>query len=511
MYKIIPKPSVVTDLPGQLVLSPSTAIIADATWDEATAVATLFANQLRELTGLRLVIESHGARQGIFFTRDMHLTPESYRLHVTPEAIYITAADKRGLIYGAQTLLQMLEITHPAGWDGLSWCMPCVEIEDRPRFTWRGMHLDVARHFMPIAGIKQFIKLLAFHKLNTLHLHLTEDQGWRIEIPQYPRLATVSAWRETTITREHEIQIDTQRRHGGCYTQQELRDLVAYAAQYGVNIVPEIELPGHALAALAAYPELSCTGGPFEVGKFWGIFEDVYCAGNDQVLAFLEAVLMDVMAIFPSEFIHIGGDECPKTRWLTCPKCQARMAAENLADGNALQSWLVRRMDHFLQQHGRRLVGWDEILEGGLAQGATVMSWRGEEGGITAAQSGHDVIMTPTYCTYFDFYQSEDQNSEPTAIGGYLPLEAVYGYEPIPEVLTPEAARHVLGAQGQLWSEYISNAHHMEYMAFPRACALAEVLWSTPEARDYQEFLTRLRPHLKRLDNLGVNYRGLEK
>jgi len=360
----------------------------------------------------------------------------------------------------------------------------------------------------PVEFVKRYIDLLAMLKMNVFHWHLTEDQGWRIEIKRYPELTRIGSRRSSSPVPGDPSQQDGKP-YAGFYTQDEIRQVVAYAAERHVNVVPEIEMPGHSMAALASYPELGCTGGPYQVRTQWGIEEDVYCAGNEEVFEFLENVLDEVLDLFPSPFIHVGGDECPKSRWRECPKCQARIKEENLADEDELQSYFIRRIENYLSNRGRRLIGWDEILEGGLAPGATVMSWRGTEGGIRAAQSGHDVVMTPfTHC-YFDYYQSEDHENEPAGIGGYLPLETVYAYEPVPEELTPEQGEHILGAQGNVWTEYIFSPAQVEYMAYPRAIALAEVVWTPAEGRDYPDFLRRLEPYLLRLDRMGVNYRKI--
>jgi hexosaminidase len=392
----------------------------------------------------------------------------------------------------------------------LDWRIPCVEIEDIPRFGWRGAHLDVARHFMPKSFIKKFIDLLALHKLNTFHWHLTEDQGWRIEIKRYPRLTEVGAWRKETVVghyRSVENPVYDGRPHGGFYTQEDISEIVAYAQERCINVIPEIEMPGHAQAAITAYPELGNTGRPAEVRTIWGISEEVFNV-NETTIEFLQNVLTEVLELFPSEFIHIGGDECPKRQWRESPDAQARMRELGLADEEELQGYFIRRMDTFLTGRGRRLVGWDEILEGGLAPNATVMSWRGEDGGIAAAKAGHDVVMAPNIYTYLDYYQSEDWETEPLAIGGYVPLEKVYHYEPVPAALSAAEGRHVLGTQGQLWTEYMPDYRQVEYMAFPRLCALAEVAWTPPQHKDYGEFSSRLTAHLKRLDVLDVNYRG---
>jgi len=386
------------------------------------------------------------------------------------------------------------------------WVIPAVEIDDAPRFRYRGILLDVARWFYPPEFIEKLIDLLALYKLNTLHLHLTDDQGWRLEIKRYPRLTQVGAWRKETIVGQHfDPYVGDGTPHGGFYTQEQMRELVAYAAVRHVTIIPEIEMPGHARAALAAYPELSCTGGPFEVSTRWGVHEDIFCPG-EQTFAFLEDVLSEVMQLFPSEYIHIGGDEVPKLEWKDSPVAQAVIRREGLGNEEGLQGYFVRRIEGFLRAHGRRLIGWDETLEGGLAPEATVMSWRGVEGGIEAARQGHDVIMTPANRTYFDYYQG-DPAAEPLAIGGFLPLDSVYAFEPVPGELAPEQAAHVLGAQGNLWTEYIPTPARAEYMMLPRMLALAEVLWSTKETRNWNRFVGRLPAQFARLDVLGAEYR----
>jgi hexosaminidase len=344
--------------------------------------------------------------------------------------------------------------------------------------------------------------------MNTFHWHLTEDQGWRIEIKKYPLLTSIGSKRkETIVEKNFDPFVGDNTAYGGFYTQDDIKEIVAYAAERFVTVVPEIEMPGHSLAVLAAYPELACTDGPFEVGTKWGVYDDVYCAGNDSVFAFLEDVLDEVVALFPSKFIHIGGDESPKTRWEVCDKCQARMKAESLKDEHELQSYFIRRIENYLLTKDRYIIGWDEILEGGLAPQATVMSWRGEAGGIEAAKQGHKVIMTPGQPCYFDHYQSEDKDSEPLAIGGFNSVEAVYNYKPIPEELPVENQKYILGAQANVWTEYMPNAEHVEYMVFPRLCALSEVVWTAEKEKDFANFSTRLERHKLRLQSWGVNYR----
>ncbi len=422
------------------------------------------------------------------------LGPEGYSLQVDRRGVKVRASKPAGLFYGVQTLLQLLP-PGPTPAVPQSLAVPGVKITDRPRFSWRGMHLDVGRHVFPVEFVKKYIDLLARHKMNTFHWHLTDDQGWRIEIQRYPRLTEVGAWRTEP----------DGSRYGGFYTQAEIREVVAFAAERFVTVVPEIELPGHARAALAAYPELSCAGEALPVPATWGIFEDVYCAGNDVTLTFLENVLSEVADLFPGPWFHVGGDECPKDRWQACPRCQARMRQEGLKDEMELQSWFIRRIEPFLAARGKRLVGWDEILEGGLPPRATVMSWRGTEGGIEAARSGHDVVMSPTSHCYFDYYQARE--GEPPGIGGYIPLEQVYAFEPVPPELSKKEARHILGGQGNVWTEYINDPAQVEYMAFPRLCAMAEVLWSPPKGRDYADFTRRMGDQYLRLDERGVNFR----
>ena len=509
---VIPQPAKIQQQSGHFSLTSDTQI---SVHDKTAELGEQLQKMLSPATGYSLSIsdQSKLTNNAIQLNLDSSLKElgdEGYRLSITPKNVTIKAAQKAGIFYGMQTLRQLMptEIFKQTPVEGIDWQIPCVNIEDTPRFKWRGLHLDVCRHFMPKEFVKKYIDLLAIHKMNIFHWHLTEDQGWRIEIKKYPKLTEIGAWRDETLVGHHGQQPHQfdGKRHGGFYTQEDVREIVEYARQRYITVVPEIEMPGHSLAALAAYPEYSCTGGPFKVRTKWGIEPDVYCAGNDQTIAFLQDVLTEVLALFPSEFIHIGGDECPKDRWKECPKCQARIEAVGLKDEHELQSWFIHQMDTFLAERGRRLIGWDEILEGGLAPGATVMSWRGEDGGIAAAKAGHDVVMAPTTYTYFDYYQA-DPNEEPLAIGGFLPLEKVYGYNPIPDELTAQQAKHVLGAQGQLWTEYMKEGDRVEYMAYPRACALAEVVWTPLEKKDYENFQSRLKTHMQRLENLGVNYR----
>jgi hexosaminidase len=511
---ITPKPVRTVQREGSFLLNAETTILAPG---DARSIGLQLASLLAPPTGLWLNVQSSSSARSNLIdlrldARLKRLGPEGYRLSVSPERVQVRAFQEPGLFYAVQSLRQLLPVdvyrSAPVGTP--EWRMPCVEIEDLPRFGWRGAHLDVGRHFMPKSFIKKFIDLLALHRMNTFHWHLTEDQGWRIEIKRYPRLTEVGAWRKETLVGHYRGSLENPvydgKPHGGFYTQQDIREIVTYAQERFVNILPEIEMPGHAQAAIAAYPELGNVDHPVEVDTKWGIRETVFNV-NESTIEFLQNVLEEVLALFPSEFIHIGGDECPKKQWQESPEAQARMQELGLANEDELQSYFIRRMDAFLTQKGRRLVGWDEILEGGLAPNATVMSWRGEEGGIAAAKAGHDVVMAPNTYTYLDYYQSEDWGTEPLAIGGYVPLEKVYHYEPIPAALAPAAVRHVLGAQGQLWTEYMPDYRQVEYMAFPRLCALAEVVWTPPQQKEYAEFLSRLAQHLKRLDVLDVNYR----
>jgi len=425
--------------------------------------------------------------------------PEAYTLTTSKRGIIIRGNSARGVFYGIQTLLQLMppEVYSSAGLRSKKGIkIPQVDIQDEPRYAWRGMHLDVGRHFYSVEFIKKYIDMLAMHKMNVFHWHLTEDQGWRIEIKKYPKLTGIGSIRKNA----------DGTTYGGFYTQEQIKEVVAYAASRFVDVMPEIEMPGHSVAALAAYPELSCTGGPFEVRTAWGVSDDVYCAGKEATFAFVQDVLTEVIALFPFKYLHIGGDECPKDRWSKCPDCQKLMKAEGLKDEMQLQSYFIRRIEKFLIANNRSLVGWDEILEGGLASGATVMSWRGVAGGIEAARQGHDVIMSPNSHCYFDHYQG-DPKFEPKAFGGYLTLEKVYSYEPTPEELNAQEAKHILGAQANVWTEYISTEKQVEYMALPRMSALAEVVWTPKALRDYEKFLHRMERQYQRFDAMKLNYR----
>ncbi len=439
------------------------------------------------------------------------LGPAGYLLEVGAKRVTIRASTAAGIFYGAQSLRQLLP---PAAYGqtprgGAGWRVPCLEIEDFPRFPWRGGHVDVARHFMPKAAILKYIDALALHKLNTLHFHLTDDQGWRIQIKKYPKLAEIGSVRsQTRVGHERKAQGFDGQPHGGYYTQADVREIVAYAQARHVNVVPEIEMPGHAQAALAAYPEFGNTGEKLEVWTQWGVSKNVFSV-SEKTFRFLEDVLAQVLELFPGKYIHVGGDEVPPDQWKASAEAQARIRELGLKNEAELHTWFIGRMNKFLRARGRTLVGWDEIIEGGMTPGAVVMSWRGVKGGIEAARHGHDVVMTPASHTYFDYYQSRDPK-QPLAIGGLTTVEKVYGYEPVPAELSAAEAKHVLGTQGQLWSEYIPTPQHLEYMAFPRMCALAEVAWTPKERRDYAHFCGRLPVHLERLKALGLNFRPLD-
>ncbi|MBI4582710.1 MAG: family 20 glycosylhydrolase [Planctomycetes bacterium] len=484
---IIPRPVEVRPLPGRFALGTKTVIIAAK---QVAAEADYLSGLLAPALGGKPDVKLGADRKAnaILLRIDGTLEPlgpEGYELRVTPEGIDLAASKPAGVFYGLQSLRQLLPplAEGPGGPPGDSWTISGVEIRDRPRFRWRGLLLDVARHFRDKEFIKRAIDLIALYKLNVLQLHLTDDQGWRVEIKRYPRLTEIGAWRG-----------EGGQRYGGFYTQDEIREIVAHAAARHVTVVPEFEMPGHSLAALASYPELSCAGGPFSVATSWGIFEDVHCAGNDEAFQFLQGVLDEAMDLFPSEFIHIGGDECPKKRWKGCPRCQARIKAEGLKDEHELQSYFVRRLEKHLNSKGRRLIGWDEILEGGLAPHATVMSWRGMEGALAAARAGHDYVAAPTTHCYLDYPH--------TAIS----VEKAYSFEPVPEALPTELRRHCLGLQGNLWSEHTPTAEAVDCQVWPRIIALAEAAWSQAQDRDWQDFEPRLEAHYERLRSLGVRY-----
>lgn len=508
-YGIVPLPQEVA-LSGAapFILTPSARIGYPEGNEQMAQNAALLASYIREVTGYELATASGKVSGGINLGLDPSLpNPEGYRLTVAKDGIQIDGASEAGNFYGIQTLRKAI----PAEANGMNVELPAVTISDYPRFAYRGMMLDIGRHFMPADSVKAYIDILALHNMNRFHWHLTDDQGWRIEIKKYPKLTEIGSKRKETVIGRNSGEYDGIE-HSGFYTQDQIRDVIDYAAQRHITIIPEIDLPGHQLAALASYPELGCTGGPYEVWGQWGVADDVICAGNEQSMQFLEDVLAEVIDLFPSEYIHIGGDECPKVRWKECPKCQARMKAEGIKGDKKhtaeeyLQSYVISRMEKFVESKGRHIIGWDEILEGGLAPNATVMSWRGMSGGEEAAKQHHNVIMTPNTYVYFDYYQSTDTENEPFAIGGYIPLEKVYAFEPVPASLSADEKKYIIGAQANLWTEYIPSLSQAEYMILPRIDALAETQWSDPSQKEYQGFLKRVYRMTKLYDVLGYNY-----
>jgi hexosaminidase len=509
---LIPTPEKMTLREGVFTLGPETPILADK---KSKATGAFLAERLRAATGFPFPAKSAGKPTGgaILLTTegsDAGLGPEGYELTVAPDSVVIRAPAEAGLFYGVETFLQLLppEVFAAKPAAGVKWEAPCLEIKDQPRFAWRGLLLDVSRHFLTRQEVEQILDALALHKINTLHWHLVDDDGWRIEIKKYPLLTKVGAWRKGVgfkFDAKDTTAYGPDGRYGGYYTQKDIREVVRYAAARHITIVPEIEMPGHSSAALAAYPQFSCTGGPYNTDRIGDLGKGVYCAGNDGSFDFLQNILKEVFTLFPGKYIHVGGDEVSTSNWAKCPKCQARKETEHLKNDRQLESYFIQRMEKFINAHGRSLIGWSEIREGGLAQNAALMDWIG--GATEGASAGHDVVMTPEGYCYLDHYQSRDHAKEPRAIGGFLPLRKIYGFEPIPAALAPEFQRHILGAQGNLWTEFIPNLHHAEYMIFPRECALAELTWSPKESRNFDDFLRRLETDERRLDQMGVNYR----
>ena len=507
---VVPVPWQVTEGKGVFNIQYGTRIQVDET-NGTMDMAELLAKKISSSSGLELGISSYNAAfpksNTIVFTTlgaEVALGKEGYSIEITETNVFIKAVSANGFFYGLQTLLQLLppDIEKPRS-GSKAYTLPVVSIKDMPRFGYRGMHLDVGRYMYPVDFIKKFIDIMAMYKLNTFHWHLTEDQGWRIEIKKYPLLTTISSMRKGSQIEKTDQSDNIP--YGGFYTQAEAREIVAYATTKFITVIPEIEMPGHAVALLAAYPALSCTGGPFEVRYQWGVADDILCAGNDSVFTVMQDILTEIIDIFPSTYIHIGGDEAPKSRWKECSKCQARIQNEGLKDEAELQSYFIRRIEKFLVSKNRKLIGWDEILEGGLAPEATVMAWRGIQAAIDAATQGHDAIMTPVDYCYFDYYQG-DPATEPLAIGGHLTLKTVYSYNPVPPVLTSDQVKHIIGVQGNVWTEYMKTSDVVEYMAFPRAIALAEIAWSQQERRNWDDFINRMDNQFPRLDNLKVNY-----
>lgn len=499
---VIPQPRSQQLLDGNFVLSSQTQLVYPPAFENAVQFLKHWVEE-----GSVIRFRENDSDSQIVFVQDSQLATEGYKLEIDKNQIRITAATDTGAFYAVQSLRQLMPESIESGdfkEDRIK--IRQMHIQDEPEFTYRGMHLDVGRHFFSVDFIKQYLDYMAMLKMNYFHWHLTEDQGWRLEIKKYPLLQTVAAYRDQTLVghyNEVPQRFDGQR-YGGYYTQEEAREIVAYAAARHITVVPEIEMPGHSQAAITAYPELGCTGESPGVAQLWGVFEQIYCP-KEETFAFLEDVLDEVMEIFPSRLIHIGGDEAPKKNWKACPACQARMVQEGLQNEDELQSYFIKRMESYLNSHGRQIIGWDEIIEGGLAPNATVMSWRGTAGAITAAKQGNPVIMTPNSHCYFDYYQSQNEN-EPLAIGGYIPLEKVYQFDPIPTELNMAERALILGAQANLWTEYISQEDQVEYMIFPRITALSEVLWTYPAERNYTDYIARLLHFQKRLDALDVQY-----
>ncbi len=513
---VIPRPVSAEDSEGFFTITVATPIIAQ---DKATAEAQKLIDVLAHAMGFRLKLASRSEPQQQVIRLELNgklpqIGNEGYTLDVTEKSILIRANKPAGLFYGIQTLRQLLPVSvlSKTKVDGITWKVPCVNITDYPRFKWRGLLVDPARHFIPKAALLRFIDAMALHKFNSLQIHLTDDHGWRIEISKYPQLTKIGAFMDFTTMRSGGTREGAgDQRPGGFYTQDDIRQLVRYAADRYINIVPEIEMPAHTGAAIVSYPKIGLY--PKKLNnippeKRWTAHERII-APRPKTVAFMQDVLTEVMGLFPGRYIHIGGDEANKDHWKRSDEMQALVREKKLKDEAELHSWFIKQMDTFLIKHGRRLVGWDDILQGGLAPGAVVMSWRGEQGGISSANAGHDVVMAPTSHTYFDYYQGPKEK-EPLAIGGYVPLEKVYQYEPIPKAVDADKAVHVLGVQAQLWGEYIPNPKHLEYMAYPRAAALAEIAWSAKASKDYDDFLNRLRCHVQRLKVMKINYRPLD-
>lgn len=514
---IIPQPQKVQLSEGVFTLTPGTRIYADL---PSRGTEKYLAIRLRTATGFPLgahtkLLSSQAINGAILLTTkdaDTNLGPEGYQLDVTPASVVIRAPTQAGLFYGVQTLLQMLppEIFSSNVVTNVDWQMPCAQITDWPRFQWRGFMLDVSRHFFTKAEVETFLDAMAMQKMNVFHWHLTDDQGWRIQIKRYPLLTQIGAWRDGVgfgFPSNSTTAYGPDGRYGGFYTQDDIREVVKYAAARHITIVPEIEMPGHSTAALAAYPQYSCTGGPFEILTTGGIFVGIYDPAKEETFQFLSNILAEVIPLFPGKYIHIGGDEVPKDTWHNSPDCQALMKREGLKDEDELQSWFTRRIEKIVTADGKSMIGWSEILRGGLPKTAAVMDWIG--GAKEAASAGHDVVMTPTAYCYFDFYQSKDRSKEPKAAswGGPITLQKMYSFEPMPTNVPPELQSYILGAQGNLWTEQIPNLRHAEYMTFPRASALAEVTWSAKDARNWDDFMRRMRVQAQRFDELNINYR----
>ena len=508
-YEVIPMPQSITlsNSDNQFMLHSGTLISYTSGNEDMARNAQFLQTYLTDQLGYTLRIEPGIASEGIVLKLNEGQASEGYTITVDADRVLVEATSPAGIFYGIQTIRKAVPVEM-----GAVVGFPAGVITDAPRFAYRGAHLDVCRHFFSVDSVKTYIDMLVLHNMNKFHWHLTEDQGWRMEIKQFPKLTEIGSVRNGTMIRKDWNSNDSIQ-YGGFYTQDECREIVKYAADRYITVIPEIDMPGHMVAAVTAYPELGCTGGPYEVRTIWGVSEELLCAGNEKVYDFVDKVLDEVMDVFPSKDIHIGGDECPKTEWEKCPKCQSKIKALGLKKDDRftaeqkLQAYFTKHVDEYLTKHGRNAIGWDEILEGGVSENATVMSWRGESGGIEAARLKHRVIMTPnTYC-YFDYYQSKDRDNEPFAIGGFLPIKHVYDYEPLPANLTPEEQSYIWGVQCNVWTEYIPTFSHVQYMMLPRGAALSEVQWSLPEAKDYEKFRNERLPRLIKIYELyGYNY-----
>ncbi len=503
---IIPKPLEVNFEIGELTVDNEIYLIINENCEGATKLKNYVMDFLSKSYTVDDVPEKQQDGTNIFMSIAGEGNPESYTLRISESGIELVSPDYSGLFMGFQTLRQLFPAEIESGEKLEEVKLPYCTINDEPRFRYRGMHLDVCRHFFCVEDVKSYIDMLVMHKFNVFHWHLTEDQGWRIEIKAYPELTIIGSQRKETVIKKNWGEYDGEA-YGGYYTQEQIKEIVKYAEDRFITVIPEIEMPGHALAALASYPQLGCTGGLYNVATTWGVFDDVYCAGNEETFKFLETVIDEVCEMFPnSPYIHIGGDECPKTAWRNCSKCQKRIIDEGLADEHELQSYFIQRMEKYINSKGKRIIGWDEILEGGLAPDATVMSWRGEEGAIAAATQNHDAIMTPGGYCYFDHYQSEDVDNEPFAIGGFTNCEKIYTWNPVPDVLTDNQKKHIIGVQANVWTEYILDLQHIQYMVLPRMAALSEVAWSNNRDDNYDNFKKRLQFMFKRYDEAGYNY-----
>ncbi|MBB2149341.1 glycoside hydrolase family 20 protein [Pedobacter gandavensis] len=516
LFKVIPEPVYAKSTGQKMEIQPKTVIYYS---ESLAANAALINEAIRSYTGYLLPLslqpekslaavkvpgkEQHDPQQLVLSIDSLNVKmPSGYQLLIEKDKISIIGHDPSGVFYGIQSLIQLFHLSKKN-----ILAIPQGEIKDYPRFNYRGMHLDVGRHLYTVDFLKKFIDLLSLYKFNVFHWHLTEDQGWRMEIKKYPKLQSVAAWRSGTIIGHKKETPHTfdGKKYGGYYTQDQIKEVVAYARSKYVNVLPEIEMPGHALAALTAYPELGCTGGPYQTAQFWGVFDDVFCAGNEQVYQFMEDVLDEVISLFPYAYIHIGGDECPKLKWKHCPKCQERIKTEGLKDEHELQGYFMNRIERYLAGKNKKAIGWDEVLEGGISKNTTIMNWRGEQSGITAAKAGYDVIMTPENLLYLDYYQSLNKD-EPVAAGNYTPLSKVYAYEPVPDALSAKEAGFIKGIQAGVWTEYMSDEKHLEYMVFPRALAVSEIGWSQSGRKNYPWFLQKLRDQEALLRRRNVNY-----